>query len=55
MAYLKGFKIVSYYERDGQVFLSKSNFRAEEKETSAFNDFRPCAACLQSSFFLKYQ
>lgn len=44
MAYLKGFTTVSYYEQDGQVFSSKSNFRAEEKETSAFNDFRASAA-----------
>lgn len=28
MAYLKGFKTVSYYQQDGQVCSSKSNFRA---------------------------
>lgn len=35
MAYLKGFKTVSDYQQDGQVCASKSNFSAEEKETSA--------------------
>lgn len=50
MAYLKGFKTVSYYEQDGQVCSYKSNFRAEEKETSALNAFRPRAARLESSF-----
>lgn len=45
MAYLKGFKTVSYYKQGGQVCSAKSYFRPEEKETSAVNDFRRRAAC----------
>lgn len=53
MAYLKGFKTVSYYTRDGQVYSSKSNFRAEEEETSTLNDFRLQDALHTKTFLLE--